>query len=392
MPAAALKPRPRPASVVNGDKPRVHEPGHNFSPTSAATSPGAAPAALSEHDLAELLGEFNRATARLNATHESLRAEVARLQGELRAANEQIERSRRLAALGEMAAGIAHEIRNPLGSIRLYAGMLEEDLLGRDAERALAQRILTAVRTVNDVVNDVLTFAREFRIRPEPVDVCELFTRAIDESLVAVRGSFRVVRLEGDGDPRSQQLTCDPSLMHRALVNIVCNALQAMQESATGASSHGVLTTDAAIRMMPQADGAIRPFVCLSITDTGPGVPADVLPRMFNPFVTTRASGTGLGLAIVHRIVDAHGGRVAVANIEVNGRVSGASVELQLPMAMADAETPAIAPAALSATADTAANSNSRTSPVTVRKTRRARGTVERSLDPAASRVMEDAR
>lgn len=351
----------------------------------ASESAAPAPAALSELDLAELLGEFNRATARLHATHESLRAEVARLQGELRAANEQLERSRRLAALGEMAAGIAHEIRNPLGSIRLYAGMLEEDLLGREAERALAQRILGAVRTVNDVVNDVLSFAREFRLRPEPADVTDLFTRAIDESLIAVRGSFRVVRLEGHADAHAQRIECDPSLMHRALVNVISNALQAMHEAGPRGESDSVLTTDACIRMMPQPDGAIRPFVCLSITDTGPGVPADVLPRMFNPFVTTRASGTGLGLAIVHRIVDAHGGRVSVANIEVNGRVAGACVELQLPAAVAASNNPPPAAAPVR-------GASPQTTPVTVRKTRGKRPSTEPVRESAVSRVMEDAR
>lgn len=346
-----------------------------------------APPALSERDLAELLGEFNRATARLHSTHESLRAEVARLQGELRAANEQLERSRRLAALGEMAAGIAHEIRNPLGSIRLYAGMLEEDLLGREAERALAQRILGAVRTVNDVVNDVLSFAREFRLRPEPTDVCELFTRAIDESLIAVRGKFRVVRLEEQINGPARQIECDPSLMHRALVNIICNALQVMQESGAGAESDGVLTTDATVRMMPQPDGVMCPYLCLSVTDTGPGVPADVLPRMFNPFVTTRASGTGLGLAIVHRIVDAHGGRVSVSNIEVNGRVAGACVELQLP-------APASLPTSQSEPRDRSDRHTDQPTalPVTVRKTRGKRHLPEPAREPAVSRVMEDVR
>ncbi len=94
---------------------------------------------LSAGDLADLLGALNDASRRLQESHEALRSEVSRLKGELREANEQLERSRRLAALGEMAAGIAHEVRNPLGSIMLYARMLEQDLAGQGEPLAVAR-------------------------------------------------------------------------------------------------------------------------------------------------------------------------------------------------------------------------------------------------------------
>src|SRR5262245_49927759 len=126
---------------------------------SAALSHAASGApALSPGDLAELLGAFNDVTTRLQSTHDTLRAQVARLEGELRQANEQIERSRRLAALGEMAAGIAHEVRNPLGSIRLHARMLEHDLTERPEQRGLAEKIISEVRGLDAVVGDVLSF------------------------------------------------------------------------------------------------------------------------------------------------------------------------------------------------------------------------------------------
>src|SRR5262249_42196179 len=115
-------------------------------------------------ELAELMATFNEVTGRLQGTHESLKREVVRLQGELRDANEQLQRSRRLAALGEMAAGIAHEVRNPLGSIRLYARMLEHDLVDRPQERSVATKIAAAVHGLDGVVGDVLSFAREARV------------------------------------------------------------------------------------------------------------------------------------------------------------------------------------------------------------------------------------
>jgi signal transduction histidine kinase len=117
-------------------------------------------------ELAELLGAFNDVTGRLQRTHERLQREVAGLKRELREANEQLSRSRRLAALGEMAAGIAHEVRNPLSSIRLYARMLEQDLADRPDQRSIAGRIGAAVHGLDAVVGDVLNFARELRVRP----------------------------------------------------------------------------------------------------------------------------------------------------------------------------------------------------------------------------------
>lgn len=281
-------------------------------------------AAMSPRDLQELLGAFNDVTVRLQSAHEVLQGEVRRLRAELREANEQLERSRRLAALGEMAAGIAHEVRNPLGSIRLYGRMLEEDLdaAGMDEQRAVAGKILTAVRGLDGVVTDVLAFAREMRLEVVEVAASELFERAVEEALAGEerRAGIRVER----GDEAADRLVrCDPSLMHRALVNVVRNAVQAMD-----GGGGGKLSTAIATETLRWEDGRARPAVALRVMDTGPGIPAEALPRIFNPFFTTRAVGTGLGLAIVHRIVDAHGGRVGVRNAEGGG---GAVVDLVLP-------------------------------------------------------------
>ncbi len=121
---------------------------HDGASTGAARSPQAdRPASshdLSVQDLAELMSAVNEVTGKLQKSHDVLRAEVARLNLELREANAQLERSRRLAALGEMAAGISHEVRNPLGSIRLYARMLEQDLSDRPEQCVVATKILRA--------------------------------------------------------------------------------------------------------------------------------------------------------------------------------------------------------------------------------------------------------
>jgi len=266
-------------------------------------------------DLAQIIESYSQVTDKLQRSHEKLQGEVVRMRQELTSANAQLQRSKRLSALGEMASGIAHEIRNPLAAIQLYAGMAIEDL---DSETPLPdlamgnlQKIASAVRSMSGIVNDVLSFARGIEPASQWHDVGELFDSALaahapglDESGVDIR------RLDlGRG---SAQLFGDASLIQQALLNLVRNATDAM----SGVEGGRVLTID-----MESDDAG----VVLIVDDTGPGIPEDSIDRIFNPFFTTRNTGTGLGLAIVHRIVDAHGGVVSVAN------QNGARFRLALP-------------------------------------------------------------
>ena len=264
-------------------------------------------------DLEQLFGAFNDVTAKLQATHERLTGEVVRLQGELRRANDELERSRRLAALGEMAAGIAHEVRNPLGSIGLYAEMLISDLHDRADECSTAKKILRSVQGLDAVVTDVLVFSREMRVECERQSSRDLFERAIE----SCRDKLVGVRVEMDGDV---PVDADASLLHQALVNLVRNAGEAAGEG-------GFVRLSANREGSAGAAGAR-----LLVEDSGPGVSPEVMERMFNPFFTTRAVGTGLGLAIVHRIIDAHGGQIRVRNRPAAATHSGgATVELLMP-------------------------------------------------------------
>ena len=298
-------------------------------PSPSTTLPAAAPAAaMTASDLAELMSAFNAVTGRLQATHEQLRAEVARLTRELSEANEQLGRSKRLAALGEMAAGIAHEVRNPLGSISLFARMLKEDLSAMPEQQRIAEKILASAKGLNAVVGDVLTFSREFQIQPEPTPLCDLFDRAIESCRHdGVNGweSVTVVRQDREGPCAGTELQIDSSLVLQALTNLVRNAIEAMVE--TGAPVRR-LTVGARRTSSADSRGNRRKLFGLTISDTGSGLSEEVLRRMFNPFFTTRKAGTGLGLAIVHRIMDAHGGHVVAAN---NSGTPGATVELLFP-------------------------------------------------------------
>ncbi|RMH29956.1 MAG: hypothetical protein D6692_03650 [Planctomycetota bacterium] len=289
--------------------------------TQAGTHESSPAAALSAADLAELMTAFNEVTSKLERTHAQLRGEVRRLSAELREANEALQRSKRLAALGEMAAGIAHEVRNPLGSIGLYARMLEEDLGDRPDCLAIAEKISAAVRGLNAVVGDVLTFAKELRVRPVVCDAGELLARAA-AGCPDLGGVVEVASCE------PIEFECDQSMVHQALLNVVRNACDA--NAAAGGSR---VLLSAARGFVDPGDADPVPGVVIRVRDEGDGFPPGAIERVFNPFFTTRAAGTGLGLPIVHRIVDAHGGRVALFNNDRDEPGSrGATVELRLPL------------------------------------------------------------
>lgn len=290
---------------------------------SAVVTPQLAPPELEIEDLKLLMRSVNETTQRLQHTHAALQEQVACLQNELAEANAQLRRSRSLAALGEMAAGIAHEVRNPLGSIGLYIQMLAEDVAGRRPQVELCEKIARAVEDLDAIVRDVLLFAKDSRLDPQPCTAEALIERALTncQSLLA-DGGIEVVSRPPAGT--SCRLEADPCLLVQSLGNVIRNAVEAMVESTVDRRELR-LGAFRERRRCPDGRRALR--IVFAVTDTGPGITRKVLDRMFNPFFTTRKTGTGLGLAIVHRTVDAHGGHVTVSNRPEGG----ASVELCLP-------------------------------------------------------------
>lgn len=276
--------------------------------------PGAASVGvLAPDDLAEVIQAYSAVAERLQASHEALSDEVVRLQQELATKNAQLERSKRLSALGEMAAGIAHEIRNPLAAIQLYAEMVTDDLTpGHVTEQSLGfaadntHKIADAVRGLSAIVNDVLSFARQIEPKVQTLESESALQKVIDAHRPAIEAHGIAVALE----IKAEAVVADADLLHQALLNLVRNAVDAMAEQGGGRLTLAVET------------GRI------TLTDTGPGLPEAVVDRIFNPFFTTRSTGTGLGLAIVHRIIDAHGGAIAVHNHPEHG---GAVFTLELP-------------------------------------------------------------
>jgi len=269
-------------------------------------------ATLGEAEFATILRRYNDVTERLKRSHELLGQEVGRLRDEIEEKNQELARRERLAALGEMAAGVAHEIRNPLGGIGLYASLLVRDLGDRPAQLETARRIGAEVRHLEGVVADVLTYASGAEPSRQPVR----FAEVLDSALTQVSRRAQDLGVEIDTDLRLTgiELLGDAGQIERALLNLLCNALEAAGQPGR-------------IWVRAGEDRKDESLAAIVIEDNGPGIPAGHLQKVFDPFFTTKATGTGLGLAIVNRIAESHGGGV----IAGNRRGGGATFVLLLP-------------------------------------------------------------
>lgn len=273
-----------------------------------------------ERELGAIITAYNDVTDQLKQAHERLLAEVARLRDELARKNRQLRRRERLAALGELAAGVAHEIRNPLGGIRLFASLLEKDLQDRPNALRLTGKIAKGVQTLESIVTDILEFGRPAEPHPGPVALEQLIRETIE--LAAARSEQHRVRVELADDAESIEMTTDGVLLQRAMLNLLFNAVEAAAESSPDA------------RVVVGARGQAGGRVLIGVSDNGPGIPAELLDRVFNPFFTTKATGTGLGLSIVHQIAELLGGNVQAAN----RREGGAVFSLCLPRRLGSPE------------------------------------------------------
>ncbi len=238
---------------------------------------------------------------------------------ELSALQQRMQLKENLAALGELSAGIAHEFKNALATISGYAQMIQSE--SSEAEALdYAERILEQTRNITHVVTEFLKYARPLEIPDERValhTVVERVVAEVGEALPQVK-----VRWEGTfGDTGG-----DEGLLRQALLNLARNAAEACALTAGGGrvTVHG-----------DTVDGEEARFQRISVSDNGPGIPADVLAKLFRPFFTTKARGTGLGLAVVQKIIVQHGGQVEVRNRPEGG--AEFIVTLPLPRSVPEA-------------------------------------------------------
>lgn len=247
---------------------------------------------------------LEKTAARLDRSYQQLKDQAS----QILAFEEQLLRASRLSALGELAAGLAHEIRNPLGSIRGTAEIVKDPATSPGQREEFAEVLVREVDRLNQVVSKFLRFAK-----PDPVGrqaVC--INQVLDELLEFSAAEYRRQRIEVRFDRAElPRIPVDADQLRQVLLNILLNAVQAL-------STGGVVRVTTLLK---------EDSVVVQIADNGPGIAPEVLPRIFNPFYTTRQSGTGLGLAISQRIVQAHGGQIGVQSRPGEGAV----FEVMLP-------------------------------------------------------------
>lgn len=206
-------------------------------------------------------------------------------------------RHSRMHELGEMAAMVAHEIRNPLGGIKGFASLLERDLADQPALKEMASYIIQGTDSLNRLVTRVLHYARPIQMQLRPTDLIQLITELIEHvSADAILSQSSEIVTALPAGPVT--LLIDPSLIKSAVLNLIVNALQAMPDG--GKLSIGVTTTE---------DQAL-----IAIADTGIGIPEENLEKIFSPFFTTKSEGSGFGLSETHKNIQIHGGAIAVAS------------------------------------------------------------------------------
>lgn len=214
----------------------------------------------------------------------------------------EIERSKRLAALGEMAAGVAHEIRNPLGGIEMFASLLERELQGDERKASLSRNIIQGVRSLNKIITELLTFTRTFnRTHFDSIDLIDCIESALCfASQEITRKNIRIEKNFSSSD--SCVVYGDSDQLRQVLLNMFLNASQAIDEK------EGCIAIDCDYDENQE-------YALLRIIDNGKGISKKDIEKIFDPFFTTKIKGTGLGLAISYRIIEAHGGTIEVKSV-----------------------------------------------------------------------------
>jgi signal transduction histidine kinase len=223
---------------------------------------------------------------------------------------EERERLRdRLAALGEMAAAIAHEVKNPLAGIEVMAGLLKRQLSGNGDALSILNDIITEAKMANAIVIEVLDFVRPIRLQVEHITMSAVIRDAISmaESHVPPRAIHVTTSLPED----LPSIQGDPHQLRQIFTNLLTNAFEAMD----GRGQVTITATQLAAEDEVAVGSGVKavPMVQVEVADNGPGVTPEVMDKMFSPFFTTKPQGSGLGLAIVRKIVDAHDGRIDVS-------------------------------------------------------------------------------
>jgi two-component system sensor histidine kinase HydH len=232
--------------------------------------------------------------------------------GEVRRLQEEIHRKEKLAAIGSLAAGVAHEIRNPLSSIKGLAAYFGNKFEQGSEDKQAAEVMSQEVDRLNRVISELLDFARPSELNLKPADVNEVIEHSL--RLVQQDSKAKNVEVRWSGSEDIPSVLLDPDRFSQSLLNLYLNAIQAMEQG-------GILS----VRSSLGAHNDIE----VEVADTGKGINHDDLDGIFDPYFTTKPSGTGLGLAIVHKIIEAHLGQIKVRSTPGKGTAFTISVPIQ---------------------------------------------------------------
>ena len=235
---------------------------------------------------------------------------------EIKLLQDKVKRSEKLAAIGELAAGVAHEIRNPLSSIRGFAQFLRHSLKDKPQEKEYAETMVTEVDRINRVVTDLLTFARPMAVEVSPTDITDLIEHSV--RLVEADALSREITIKRKISDLTR-LPLDANQITQALLNLLLNALQAVPPK-----GHIEIGAD-----LDASESQLH----LWVIDNGPGISNNKIEKVFEPFYTTHEKGTGLGLAIVHKIAENHNGEIRV-NSPPKGMPRGCCFSIIIPIAI----------------------------------------------------------
>ncbi|XPE56594.1 two-component system sensor histidine kinase ZraS [Shigella flexneri] len=214
---------------------------------------------------------------------------------------DEMKRKEKLVALGHLAAGVAHEIRNPLSSIKGLAKYFAERAPAGGEAHQLAQVMAKEADRLNRVVSELLELVKPTHLALQAVDLNTLINHSLQ--LVSQDANSREIQLRFTANDTLPEIQADPDRLTQVLLNLYLNAIQAIGQ-------HGVISVTAS-----ESGAGVK----ISVTDSGKGIAADQLEAIFTPYFTTKAEGTGLGLAVVHNIVEQHGGTIQVASQEGKG-------------------------------------------------------------------------
>jgi signal transduction histidine kinase len=264
--------------------------------------------------LGYFIGKLLRARRRERAARETIAAQLVALE----ASQRQLLLNEKLAAIGRLSAGIAHEVRNPLGVIRASARMVQEGFAPTDDSHRACQFICEEIDRLNGLITSLLNFARPARLRVQRVMLDDVLDRALTLAADQLSQKRVATSRQGTSAP-SPELDADPDLLSQVLLGLITNAVEAIEPPVGGAIALRVATTEDEVRV--------------EVADSGPGLSAEQKQRVFEPFFTTKPKGTGLGLAMALRIVEAHrGGLQAVEGRGAGPAGAGACFEVRLPL------------------------------------------------------------